>query len=209
MKPAVLNTKLLQYETLIQFFRKHETILKSKRGFQTRFDRFCIKKSVISVTAAHLEIISGDNIKVNNRLRKTLCELAESIVAVITHSGHEEYTRHGGCSADVLEEMNDEQLIGYCRSIYQLLLEHPDAFIKQGIVLQVRNTFSGAIDVFSVRVSNPVAQASLIKHFEQLLEKLFADMEYMLKIDMDTFIARLRLMKPLLVSEYRETRKKG
>lgn len=202
-----IETILEQYDALMFFFQNQEHILKSKRGFQRRFDRFHVKKSVIAVTVAHLEIVSGENERVNSRLRKTLCELAESIVNIITHSGMTGYYSQGGFSSDVLEQMNDKQLIGYCTGIFELLQEHPDTFIRQGIVKQVRSSFKDAIDVFEKRVAYPTVRESLISHFEQLLEKLFADMETILRADMDLYIYRLRLTKPLLVRNYKIIRK--
>jgi hypothetical protein len=199
--------QLIQYKLLHQFFKHHGQILMPKRGFQSRFDRFCIKKSVISVTAAHLEIVKGADVSVTRKLRATLCELAESICMVLAHSGKTEYYPQGGFAAEVLEEMNDEQLTGYCKGIYQMISDNPDAFIKQGIVLKVRNTLSGAIDVYHASTSSTVAQTSLVQYYHNMLDKYADEMETLLKNEFDVFITRLRLMKPALVKEYKQLRK--
>lgn len=199
---------LANYELLQHFFLKHEQLLKTKRGFPVRYNRFCIKKSMLSVTAAHWEIVSGLSSRLHFKLRKTLCELAGSIVAIITQTGKAGHYLKSCFSPHGFEKMGDEQLVGHCRDIYSLLLQHPDDFIKHGIVLQVRNTFSGAIDLFAVKIGYSVTKVNLVKHFEQLLQKLGTELEAMLKSDMDLFIARFRYKKPLLVNEYQELRKK-
>lgn len=208
MKPTVQLKRLLQYTLLADFFRKHDNFFKNKTGFQSKFDRFSIKKSVISVTATHLEIVGDEHVLVTDKLKQTLSELATSIIAIIIHSGKAENHLQDGFFDKVPETMNNEQLVDYCEELYLFLITYPGTFIKQGIVLQVRTTFRSAIDIFRERLISPTVQDGLVKHYEQLLERLIADMENMLQSDIDTFITRFRLKQPLVVNEYKEIRKK-
>lgn len=207
-----MNNRVIEivnkYEQLHKFFIRHEQLLKSKRGFLLRYNRFCLKKSVLAVTVAHWEIITDISENIYDKLRNTLCELAESIMAILVQTGKTEYMAKAGFATGMFEQMGDEQLTGYCRDVYSLLLQNPETFIRQGIVLEVRNTFSGAIELFATKTTNKVIQSNLVKHFEQLIEKLDAELESLLKSDMDLFIARLRLMRPLVVSEYKALRRK-
>lgn len=207
MNPTVQHTRLLQYTLLLDFFHKH-SFLKNKTGFQSRVDRFRIKKSVISVTAAHLEIVGDEHVLVTGKLKQTLSELATSIIAIIIHSGKAESHPQDNFFDNLPETMDNEQLVDYCEELYLFLITYPGTFIKQGIILQVRTTFRSAIDIFRERLISPTVQDGLVKHYEQILERLIADMESMLQSDIDVFITRFRLKQPLMVSEYKEIRKK-
>lgn len=208
MESPLQHKHLLQYTLLTEFFSRHSNFFEKKIGFQARYNRFSIKKSVISVTAAHLEIVGDEHVLVTGKLKQTLSELATSIMAIIIHSGKAENHTQDNFFDNVPETMDNEQLVDFCEELYLFLITYPGTFIKQGIILQVRTTFRSAIDIFRERLISPTVQDGLVKHYEQLLERLIADMESMLQSDTDVFITRFRLKQPLMVSEYKEIRKK-
>jgi hypothetical protein len=199
MKPKYL-TRLTQYDAFISFCKKNEPIFKKLRGFSLIQMQFRLRYAIITVTwQQYVLLLNGSGPGVM-ALKQSLCILAATIGEALatTHAENNKPTP----SASELEKLKDDQLINHCQKLYQRVVQKPGVFAQTGHVLEIRNTLTGAIDLYNAAISPPRVQKVHLIFLQQRLDKLFVEADAMLKTELEPLIKKIKAKHPQTYSQY-------
>jgi hypothetical protein len=199
MKPKYY-TRLTQYDAFIGFSRKHDSVLKKLRGFSLNCMQFKIKYAIITVNWQQYALLVNGSGPGVMALKNSLCILAATIGEALadTNAANNKTIP----SAKELEMRKDDQLIDYCQKLYRQVVQKPGVFAQTDNVLQIRNTLTGAIDLFNAAITPPRVQKAYLIFLQQRLDKLLVEADSMLKTDLEPLIKKTRARHPQVYKDF-------
>jgi hypothetical protein len=199
MKSKYQN-RLIQYEAFISFCKKEEATLKKLRGFSLNFTQFKIRYAIIWVAwQQYMLLINGSGPGIEE-LKKSLCLLAATINEAI--ADNQPMSQKKLHSAEELATLKNDKLVTACQKIYRQVVQRPGVFSQTSNVLEIRNTFTGAIDMYNAAITPPRVQKTYLTFMRQRLDKLLVEAEAMLKTEMEPIIKKVKLKHPQVYSQY-------
>jgi hypothetical protein len=82
------------------------------------------------------------------------------------------------------------------------VVQKPGVFAQTDNVLQIRNTLTGAIDLFNAAITPPRVQKAYLIFLQQRLDKLLVEADKMLKADLEPLIKKIRATQPRVYNEF-------
>ncbi len=184
-KESILN----MYDALITFCNNNADTVATVPAFETAFTAFETTVGEIHDTVQmQVSIISGIT-DAKNLLRKSLCEQAADLCAIIfafaSSTNDVELKAQGNFSISDFKRLSDEMLVPACSNIYNTVNDNIKSLKTYGVTADALTDFQTAIDDYKEKLSSPRNAVTQRAAHSTALNNLFVQANDILKSQMD------------------------